>query len=184
MRAQGTKKGVRWAALLATACLPLACGTAVQRDLHDTRPQQVVLEDMCGVQAYHDTLATNQAKGPAVVATNELEKTEGKHVSGGRTRFAFETPFQLENLRQVLLRNWKRVPDPVLHAPRVELEVRWSLKAGVKRVVTEEDAELGVKRETWALPYHICLSELLFGDSLYRTRRDLLGNRLADTRTP
>jgi hypothetical protein len=41
--------------------------------------------------------------------------------------------------------------------------------------VTNEDAELTVGREQLSLPYHVCLSELLFGEPLYRQRRVSLG---------
>jgi hypothetical protein len=48
-------------------------------------------------------------------------------------------------------------------------------KAGVRRVVTTEDAQITYDGTTSSLPYHICLSELLYGAPLYKTRRDLLG---------
>lgn len=152
------------------------CGMAVSRDLSETPPQQVIYDDMCGVQDYHDTLLLKKATPPVVSNANELESTEGKRRSGGRTTFAFEAPFQLQTLRRILRENWKRVPDDVMKAERVEIEVRWSEKAGVRRVVTTEDAAIGVGgRDMKPLPYHICLSELLFGGPLYQTRRQLLG---------
>jgi hypothetical protein len=46
-------------------------------------------------------------------------------------------------------------------ANKIELEVKWSEKAGAKRVITDEDAELEVGGESVSLPYHVCLSELL-----------------------
>ena len=114
------------AAVLPAAVFACAgCGITVERDLTTVKPQQVVFDDMCGVQTYHDTLAQDKAKAPAIVATNELERTEGKKTSGGRTRFAFETPFQLQALRRVLRQNWHRVPDKVLESDHVELQVRW-----------------------------------------------------------
>lgn len=164
---------VIWGAVGAVAFT--ACGIGVQRDLSRTPPREVIYDDLCGVQDYHDTLLMNKADPPSVANTNELESTEGKRRSGGRTRFAFEAPYQLQILRRVLKENWKRVPDKIMSADRVELEVRWSEKAGVRRVVTTEDASIGVGRDMESLPYHVCLSELLFGAPLYQTRRQLLG---------
>jgi hypothetical protein len=42
-------------------------------------------------------------------------------------------------------------------------------------VMSTEHATLIVARQSWALPYHVCLSELLFGEALYRQRREILG---------
>src|SRR5215475_6794595 len=88
------------------------------------------------------------------------------------------TEFQLKELRRVLNENWKSLPEPVAKADRVDIEVHWSEKAGVQRVVTDSDAELIVGRESFALPYQVCLSELLFGAPLYRQRRLLAGRGL------
>jgi hypothetical protein len=38
-------------------------------------------------------------------------------------------------------------------------------------VVTDEPAELAIGDDSWALPYHVCLSEILYGEPLYRQRR-------------
>ncbi len=169
----GRVHAVTWGAIGAAALT--ACGIGVERDLSRIPPREVIYDDLCGVQDYHDTLLMNKADPPSVANTNELESTEGKRRSGGRTTFAFEAPYQLQTLRRVLRENWKRVPDEIMKAERVALEVRWSEKAGVRRVVTTEDASIGVGREMEPLPYHVCLSELLFGGPLYHTRRQLLG---------
>jgi hypothetical protein len=42
-------------------------------------------------------------------------------------------------------------------------------------VVTDEEAEMTVGGETSTLPYHVCLSELLYGEPLYRQRRVMWG---------
>jgi hypothetical protein len=60
-------------------------------------------------------------------------------------------------------------------AAAVEIEVRWSEKAGTKRVVTDQEAELAVGPQSWSLPYQVCLSELLYGEALYRQRRAMWG---------
>ncbi|MDX2024284.1 MAG: hypothetical protein SF187_28840 [Deltaproteobacteria bacterium] len=160
-----------------TAWAAGGCGIGVRRDLAQTPAKEVVFDDVCGVQEYHDTLMMKKVEPPEVVNTNELERTDGKHSSGGRTTFAFEGPYQLQTIKRVLRENWKRVPDDVMKSNRVEIEVRWSEKAGVRRVVTNEEAMIGtgVGREMLELPYHVCLSELLFGGPLYKTRRQLLG---------
>ena len=92
-------------------------------------------------------------------------------IRGGRERFVFDGDFLLKALRRVLRENWRSLPDEIDSATQVELEVAWSEKAGSKRVVTEEPAEIAAGNQTWTLPYHVCLSELLYGEPLYRQRR-------------
>jgi len=172
MRKQGVFVWVVTGTVLASGC-----GMGVKRDLSETKPQVVIFDDVCGVQEYHDTLTMKKVDPPEVVTTNEIERTEGKHSSGGKTTFAFEAPYQVQTMKRVLTENWSRVPDDVMKATRIEVEVRWSEKAGVRRVVTGEDASIGINGNPYmrSLPYHVCLSELLFGAPLYKTRRDLLG---------
>src|SRR5262249_16966739 len=79
------------------------------------------------------------------------------------------------HLRRVLNENWRRLPDGVDGAHKIEVEVKWSEKAGVRRVITAEDAELDVGGQSFSLPYHVCLSELLYGEPLYRQRRAVWG---------
>jgi hypothetical protein len=42
-------------------------------------------------------------------------------------------------------------------------------------VVTDEDAAMTIGPETFSLPYHVCLSELIYGEPLYRQRRVMWG---------
>ena len=113
---------------------------------------------------------------PRVVSALDLEGgSDGKRIRGGKERFAFDNDFQLKHLRRVLHENWRRLPDPVATASKIEIEVKWSEKAGTKRVVTDGEAELDVGGESYALPYHVCLSELLYGEPLYRQRRVMWG---------
>ena len=56
-----------------------------------------------------------------------------------------------------------------------ELEVRWAEKAGVKRVVTDQDAQIYIDGKDDYLPYHVCLSEFIFGAPLYKQRQALWG---------
>ena len=62
----------------------------------------------------------------------------------------------------------------MVNAPALELEVSWAQKAGVKRVVTTDEARVMVGAKSWYLPYHVCLSDMLFGEELYDTRRVFL----------
>lgn len=157
--------------------LAVGCGIAVQRDLSTIPPGQVGFDDMCGLQGYFDALEINTSPPPRIVSALDLEgqASSGKAVRGGTERFAFETPFQLKNVKRVLNENWRRLPDKVANADEIEIEVRWSEKAGTKRVVTDQDAELSVGQESWDLPYQPCLSELLYGQALYRQRRQMWG---------
>jgi hypothetical protein len=153
-----------------------SCSIGVSRDLSAIPPGQVGFDDMCGVQEYFDALEIKSSPPPRVVSALDLEGASGgKAIHGGRERFAFENELQLKTLRRVLNDNWRRLPDPVATAERIELEVKWSEKLGAKRVITDEPAELSIGQETWSLPYHVCLSELLYGEPLYRQRRIIWG---------
>ena len=50
----------------------------------------------------------------------------GKRVHGGKERFAFENDFQLKHLRRVLNENWRRLPEQVATAKKIEIEVQWA----------------------------------------------------------
>lgn len=151
----------------------LGCGISVGRDLSQMPPQAVVYDDVCKVQDYFDALAQGHEKAPNIGTSSEVQKGEG--ATGGITRFIFETDSQLRNVRRVLSDNWTKLPPKLMTASKVELTVKWSEKASVRRVVTTEDAELTYDGTSSFLPYHICLSEFLFGAPLYKTRRELLG---------
>jgi len=145
---------------------------AIKRDLSTTPAGQVGFDDMCDLQGYFDSLEMRTSPPPRVVQGVDLEKVAGpKPVRGGRERFVFDGDFLLKALRRVLRENWRSVPEEIDSATEVELEVTWSEKAGSKRVVTTEPAEIAAGNETWTLPYHVCLSELLYGEQLYRQRR-------------
>jgi hypothetical protein len=162
--------------LLCAASLLLAagCGVTVKRDLSETKAAEVVFDDLCGLQEYFDALKDHTLSPPAEAFANDIQADDKARPTGGRKRFRFETEFQLHYLRHVLDANWKSVPIEVAKASKVELEVSWSEKAGVARVVTDDEALLSVGPQTWTLPYHVCLSDLLFGESLYNTRRSML----------
>jgi hypothetical protein len=155
--------------------LVVSCRTEARRDLSHVPAGQVGFEDLCGLQSYFDTLAARKVTPPALVEARETEGARGVRTQrGGTGRFAFQTDFQLRTVRRVLNEHWKRLPDGLENAPRIDLEVQWTEKAGVRRVVTERDATLIMRSEEFELPYHVCLSELLFGESLYRLRRETL----------
>src|SRR3982751_958681 len=149
----------------------VACSVAIRRDLSAVPAGQVGFDDMCGLQEYFDALEIKSSPPPRVVSALDLEGgNEAKRIHGGKERFAFENDFQLKHLRRILNENWRRLPESVAAAPKSEIEVKWSEKAGTKRVVTDEDAEMDVAGETVSLPSHVCLSELLYGEPLYRQR--------------
>lgn len=144
---------------------------------------QVGFDDLCGLQDYFDILEMKRELPPQMVSSSQVE---GEKTRGGRSRFAFETPFQLETVRRVLNENWRRLPEGLASATRLDLEVQWSDRAGLRRAVTTEDATLIVTEapgtgdgktptQEIALPYHVCLSELLFGAPIYHQRRDVFG---------
>jgi hypothetical protein len=175
MRTSITGRPLPWLAPLIT-CSMFSCSIAVRRDLSTIPPGQVGFDDMCSLQEYFDTIEAKGGAAPTVLSSIDLEGSSGnKTIHGGKARFAFEGEFQLKNLRRVLSENWRRLPDQLDSAERVELEVRWSEKAGVRRVVTDEEAELTVNHQNFGLPYQVCLSELLYGEPLYRQRRLIWG---------
>jgi hypothetical protein len=173
----GSKSGFsRWAAGLGLGVLLVqasACGMTVKRDLSASKPGVVVFDDMCGLQNYFDALHDSTIATPREVFAQDLADENGK-AAGGTARYRFETEFQLHHLRQLLTTNWGGLPDEVGKASALDLEVRWSEKATVKRVVTNETAVLAAGEKKWDLPYHVCLSDLLFGEQLYNTRRTVL----------
>jgi hypothetical protein len=171
-------KWLAWSLGLSLSATAVGCSILVRRDLAAVPPGQVGFDDMCGLQEYFDALEIHTSPPPRVVSALDLEAAAadgGRTVRGGRERFAFDNDFQLKHLRRVLNENWKRLPEPLANAREVELEVKWSEKAGTKRVVTEEEAALSIGAESWSLPYQACLSELLYGEPLYRQRRVMWG---------
>jgi hypothetical protein len=159
----------------------IGCGIAVQRDLSAIPPGQVGFDDMCGLQEYFDALEIKSTPPPRIVSALDMEGESGSKVKrGGQERFAFENDFLLKHLRRVLNENWRRLPDPIATATNIEIEVRWSEKAGTKRVVTDQPSDLIVGNQSWSLPYQPCLSELLYGAPLYRQRRAIWGLPLPD----
>jgi hypothetical protein len=154
----------------------IGCGIAVQRDLSAIPPGRVGFDDMCGLQEYFDALEIKSTAPPRVVSALDMEGQNGsKAVHGGEERFAFESDFLLKHLRRVLNENWRQLPEQIAGATEIDIDVRWSEKAGTKRVVTDQPSELIVGHQSWALPYHPCLSELLYGAPLYRQRRAMWG---------
>jgi hypothetical protein len=154
----------------------LSCGIVVKRDLSAIPTGQVGFDDMCGLQDYFDSLEAGVAKEPAVTNSLDLEGGDGqKTVRGGKVRLAYEGNFLLKHVRRVLEENYRRLPESLPTANKVEIEVRWAEKAGVKRVVTDQDAQIFIDGKDEYLPYHVCLSELIFGAPLYKQRQVLWG---------
>jgi hypothetical protein len=156
--------------------LGAACGVAIKRDLSAVPPGTVGFDDMCGLQEYFDSLEGGVAREPAVASSLELEGGDGqKSVRGGKVRLVYEGDFLLKHARRVLDENWRRLPPSLATTDKIELEVRWAERAGVKRVVTDQDAELFVDGRDYALPYHPCLTELMFGAPIYKQRQVMWG---------
>jgi hypothetical protein len=159
-----------------SALAAIACGIAIKRDLSTIPQGQIGFDDMCGLQDYFDALEARGGTAPTVVSSLDLEGGDGhKAIRGGKARLAFQTDFQLKHLRRILNDNWQRLPEELATASKVEIEVRWAEKAGVKRVLTDQDSELFIGNESFALPYQVCLSEFLYGEPLYRQRRIIWG---------
>jgi hypothetical protein len=153
----------------------VGCGIGIGRDLRSMPAQLVVYDDLCQVQGYFDDVAAGKAQPPRLVSSSDVQRSADHDAAGGVSLFAFESEAQLTLLRRVLTDNWSKLPPKLMTASHIELQVKWAEKAGVRRVVTTEDAELSYDGKTGFLPYHVCLSELLFGAPLYKTRRELLG---------
>ncbi len=173
-----TNRHIRPAFLLVSlsAVGALACGIVVQRDLSAIPPGQIGFDDMCGLQDYFDSLEAKVSKPPAVVSSLDLEGGDGiKTVRGGKARIVFEGDFLLKNVKRVLKENYRRLPEELDGAKKVEIEVRWVERASIKRVTTDQESELFVDDDSSALPYHPCLSEFLYGEPLYRQRREMWG---------
>jgi hypothetical protein len=166
--------------------LALGCGIAIRRDLSAVPAGQVGFDDMCGLQGYFDAIEIKTSAAPRVVSALDLEgaSSGGKIMRGGKERFAFDNEFQLTHLKRVLNENWRRLPEQIAKASEIEIEVKWAEKAGLKRVTTEEESEIAVGTESWSLPYHPCISELLYGEPLYRQRREIWGLPLPAAKPP
>ncbi|HVX94959.1 MAG TPA: hypothetical protein VHK47_08615 [Polyangia bacterium] len=164
-----------------------ACGVALKRDLSTIPQGQVGFDDLCGVQPYFDAIEAGTGTEPTVTSEIEsegtAESTRGpKTVRSGRTQFLFETDFQLDEVFRVLDENWRRLPPGLDTTPAIELEVYWTERAGVKRVVADRDATLFFDGRSYPLPYNVCLSELLFGRALYAQRTVARGLRPTATK--
>jgi hypothetical protein len=154
----------------------IACGIAIKRDFSTVNQGQVGYDDMCNLQDYFDSLEAGVAQAPTIASALDLEGGDGPRTQrGGKVRLVFEGDFLVQNARRVLDENWRRLPTAVATADKIEFEVRWAERAGVKRLVTDQDAEMIVGERSYFLPYQVCLSELLFGAPLYRQRQVALG---------
>jgi hypothetical protein len=162
-----------WLSLFTITCVT-ACGIAVSHHLGSVTLGEAIYDDRCGLQDYFDRMALGAVRAPEVIGTQEMEKVEGKRASGGRTHYRFSTDGQLAMLRTILANNWRRLPESLADASQVDMEVRWSERAENRFVVMTEDAKLMIGQESYALPYHHCLSALLYGQGLYQSRRILL----------
>ena len=170
------RRGTLAAIAIGGGLIAVACGPGVKRDLSAVPVGQVGFDDLCGLQTYYDTLAIKEATPPAVIDAADVERiAEGNTARGGRARFAFETDFQLTTVKRILGENWKDLPPGLPAAKHIELNVTWSERAGLRRVANNSSPELVMDGAAVTLPYHVCLSELLFGEKIYQRRREVLG---------
>jgi hypothetical protein len=153
----------------------IGCGIVVARRFGQASMNEIIYDDKCDLQEYFDRIEMGIIHPPAQVQSSELERTQGKRASGGISSYAFTSDGQLAALRKMLAANWRRIPEEVKTAERIEVEVRWSERAENRFVVMDQDAELRIGRQGFALPYHHCLSALLFGEALYHMRREMVG---------
>jgi hypothetical protein len=163
----------------------VACGIAVRRDLSALPQGRVGYDDMCDLQDYFDSLEAKVAPEPVVASALDLEGGDGQQtVRGGKVRLVYEGDFLVQHARRVLGENWRRLPPELATADKIEIEARWAERAGVKRIVTDQDAELIIAGRSSPLPYQVCLSELLFGAPLYKQRQVVMGLPDPVTRRP
>jgi hypothetical protein len=154
----------------------VACSIGVKRDMSSIPAGQVGFDDMCGLQEYFDSLEAGVAREPGIASSLDLEGGDGqKTVRGGKMRLVYDNDFLLKHVRRVLNDNWTRLPEELPTAKKVELEGRWAERAGIKRLVTDQDAVLYVDGHESYLPYQVCLSEFMFGAPLYKQRQVLMG---------
>jgi hypothetical protein len=156
--------------------LGAACAPTVGRDLSNVPIGQVGFDDLCGLQNYFDALTVKKEAAPRIVSSTDIENdTDVRTFRNGRTLFAFDTDFQLATLRRILKENWKNLPPELDVTHQINVSVHWFERAGLRRLVTSSDVELIFNGQVTALPYQVCLSELLFGAPVYHERREALG---------
>lgn len=161
--------------MVGAGLLLVGCGIRVLRDFTGTKVQDIIYDDRCDLQEYFDTMASRKVARPVVLRSTDIGKFDRDRASGGKTTFGIQTDFQRAHFRRLLTQNWRNLPAEVLTANALEVQVRWAEKAGTRRVVTTESAVIAANGREFELPYHICLSEFLFGESLYAVRREMLG---------
>jgi hypothetical protein len=167
-----------WLALLGLGPWSAACAPTIKRDLSKIPAGQVGFDDMCGLQSYFDDIEARKEPAPILVSSTEFETQRGGHaLRSGRSRFGFEGRAQIFTLRRVLDENWDRLPEAVVVSPRVDLDVYWSERDGLRRVVSNRNATLiaSSNGQDFPIPYHVCLSELIYGAPLYHARREVMG---------
>jgi hypothetical protein len=154
----------------------LSCAPTIKRDLSKVPAGQIGFDDMCGLQSYFDDIEARKEPAATLVSSTEFETNrQGHALRTGRSRFAFQGRAQLSTLRRILDENWNRLPEGVVFSPRVDLDVYWSERDGLRRVASNQDARVIAGGDEVTLPYHVCLSELLYGAPLYHQRREVMG---------
>ena len=153
----------------------MSCAVGVRRDLSKTPPNEVIFEDQCHLQDYFDDLARGQESPPVLLASDEIQTSDTENTLGGRSTYRFGENTSLKSLRRLLGENWKPLPDEIMKATELDVEVRWCEKVGTRWVVHDDHVELRGGGKVVALAPHPCLTSFLFGKALYERRRELLG---------
>ncbi len=153
----------------------LACQVGVKRDLSKSTPNQVLMDDTCGLQDYFDEIASKAVDPPVLVHSEEIENVAKDQIMGGTSTYALGPGHSRATLRRLLDENWKPLPERVAKSERLELDVRWAEKASSRWVVTNEKWVLRADGEAYDMAFHPCLTSFLFGEKLYSLRREMLG---------
>jgi hypothetical protein len=162
----------RWA--LCGAVGLLACGVGVKRDLSKSTPNQVLMDDTCGLQDYFDEISAKAVDPPVLVHSQEIENVAKDQTMGGTSSYSVGPGLSRATLRRLLDENWKPLPPHVASAERLELNVRWAEKASSRWVVTNENWVLRADGRSYDMAFHPCLTSFLFGERLYSLRREML----------
>ena len=77
------------------------------------------------------------------------QRTEARRSTAAGSGSPSRTTFSSNTCAASSTRTGGGCPEPVGTANKIEIEVKWSEKAGTKRVVTDQEAEMGIGAETF-----------------------------------
>ena len=156
---------------LALLLVPLAgCGLSARADLAKIPPGTVVFDDACRLQPWFDRLRADPSLAPQHIQSMEMDGASGGGPAAGRDTFRFDKGPAREELEKVLAAHFTRIPPTLGRAKHVDVEITWARKAGVKRALTDKDGHLFLDGKSYSLPYHVCVGDLIYGETLYAFR--------------